>query len=499
MGNGPRNTSLIQINTAVFLSRMRKKYGRGLTLEQIPSKEWISYKKSGFDFIWLMGVWQRSPAAKAHALERFRRFGDYRNILSDIREEDITGSAYAVYDYQLDSSLGPPKDLLRLRKKLSRLGLKLILDFVPNHLAFDHPWTLRHPDRFVRLEKRKIPEHPEWFFKTSSGDMLAHGRDPYFPPWADTVQINFFSRDSRDALIRTVLDIAETCDGIRCDMAMLGLNEIFRSVWRGYVREQAQIKAEFWEEMIQRVKSKFPNFIFMAEVYWDYESKLLELGFDYAYDKKFYDKLKYAPPNEIRDYLKTDISYQSKMLRFVENHDEDRAVVSFGRERSWAAAAVTATVPGFRFFHEGQTDGKRVKVPVQLRREPDEPEDKETAGFYRKLCEYLKLPVLRTGRWQLLETAAVAGQEGVVSNILAWEWVRDDDGAVIAVNYSPLELSGHILLPVSEKLRKRRILFLQNMLDGLTSEFELRKVEQKGIPVILEPWQVCLWKVKKKK
>ncbi len=84
---------------------------------------------------------------------------------------------------ELDSSLGKPGDLAQLRSRLNGLGLGLILDFIPNHVALDHPWTLTHPGRFIQVTEADVMASPDAFFKADGGACLAHGRDPNFPPW----------------------------------------------------------------------------------------------------------------------------------------------------------------------------------------------------------------------------------------------------------------------------------------------------------------------------
>jgi hypothetical protein len=100
------------------------------------------------------------------------------------------------------------------------LGMRLILDFVPNHVAPDHPWTGEHPEYFIRGEAADAQSDPASFIETG-GRVFACGRDPFFPAWPDVLQLNAFDPGLRPAARDTVLDIAGQCDGVRCDMAML--------------------------------------------------------------------------------------------------------------------------------------------------------------------------------------------------------------------------------------------------------------------------------------
>ncbi len=434
------NPHLLELHAFVFLTRLSQKYGKLLSLLTIPETEWKLFAAQGFDLIWLMGVWRRSPAARAQALRQFREHGAYRNVLPDIQEQDIQGSAYAIYDYALDPFLGKPEDLQALHERLNRLGLKLILDFVPNHLAWDHPWTAAHPEYFVPGDKAALAHRPGWFFKTAAGKILAHGRDPHFPPWDDTVQMHFFSPEARKAQIQAMQKIAADCDGVRCDMAMLGLNAIFQKVWGGQLAGTRAPEKEFWDELISAVKAKRPDFIFMAEVYWDHERELQSLGFDYTYDKIFYDKIKHGSVQAIRDHLAAPLPYQNRCARFIENHDEQRSVTAFGKEKAMAAAAVMATLPGLRFFHDGQMAGNKVHIPVQLSRGPAETPDRDIEDFYRRLGEFINDPILHTGQWRLLEVPAVA------ANLLAWEWEKGNKRCVVLTNFGNSVCEGEVHL-----------------------------------------------------
>ena len=132
--------------------------------------------------------------------------------------------------YVVDEHLGGPQGLDTARSMLRERGLRLVLDFVPNHVAPDHPWVFEHPEYFIRGDKEDLERDPASFFEVR-GNVFACGRDPYFPAWPDVLQLNAFEPGLRQAVIGTISEIAEQCDGIRCDMAMLMLNNIFERTW----------------------------------------------------------------------------------------------------------------------------------------------------------------------------------------------------------------------------------------------------------------------------
>jgi hypothetical protein len=208
-----------EINTWPWLHRVSVSAGRPIDLFTVPDERWAALADAGFDAVWLMGVWERSPAGVAIALNNSDLVGSFQTVLPDYRPEDVVGSPYCVREYRVDPRLGGRDGLARARAALARHGLGLILDFVPNHVAPDHHWTSTNPELFVRGSERDLEEDPGSFVAID-GSVLARGRDPYFPAWPDVVQLNAFAPTLRTTVIATLRDIAEQCDGVRCDMAM---------------------------------------------------------------------------------------------------------------------------------------------------------------------------------------------------------------------------------------------------------------------------------------
>ncbi len=493
-----RHPHLYEINARLFIRRLCEKYQRTLTLATVPEEEWQLLKQRGFDIIWLMGVWQRSPGARKEAQLNSALRREYDQVLPGWKEEDVAGSPYAIYSYSLDPILGEPGELDQLKPKLNRKGLSLMLDFVPNHLALDHPWVLSHPERFVQGSQSDANTHPDWFFKSDNGIHLAHGKDPCFPPWTDTVQVNFYSTDLREALVNELLRIAEVADGVRCDMAMLALNEVFERVWGGIVKDYPRPQTEFWAEAIGRVKQQRPDFLFLAEVYWGLEQKLQQIGFDFTYDKGRYDLLRCSAPSDIRNYIVsrlTDVSYQQRSARFIENHDEPRAIVAFGRERSLAAAVVLATFPGLRFFHDGQLEGRRIHLPVQLVREPEETPDPEIMSFYDRLLAICNTPAFHDGEWTLMEVSQAGKGNESYHNLLAWCWCYAEQFKIVVVNYSPNPAEGRLkLTPPLENTD--RVTFRDELTDTAYTQ-DPKELSSQGLYIALSPFHAFIFDMTK--
>jgi hypothetical protein len=184
MSAWPAKPLIYEINTCVWLNSLSRRYERQITLADVPDEVLDELAAFNTNTVWLMGIWQRSEAAQHSALNYTH---EYREALPDLTDEDVIGSAYAIATYEVDALLGGREGLAALRERLRAHGLKLILDFVPNHVAVDHPWVTEHPEYMVTATKDNFKKHPGMFFKTTgdSGERLyvAHGRDPYFPGW----------------------------------------------------------------------------------------------------------------------------------------------------------------------------------------------------------------------------------------------------------------------------------------------------------------------------
>jgi hypothetical protein len=482
----PKHPLIYEINTVVWLRELGDAAGRPVTLATVPAAAWDGIAALGFDAVWLMGAWERSPAGRRVALANPGLLADFRRALPDWTEADVVGSAYCIRRYVVDAALGGPAGLTAARRELARRGLRLILDFVPNHVAPDHPWVQERPECFVRGSEEDARRDPASFLEVE-GEVIACGRDPYFPAWPDVLQLNAFAPALRRAAIETLLDLASQCDGVRCDMAMLLMNDVFSRTWGGRVGPPPA--ADYWPEVIGAVRRERPDFRFIAEAYWDLEWALQQQGFDFCYDKRLYDRLEHRGAETVRLHLLADMPYQERLVRFVENHDEPRAAATFGPEQARAAAVTFATLPGARLFHEGQLEGRRVRLPVFLARRPAEPADGALVAFYRALLAALRTPALREGSWRLLERTGWP-DNAVFENIVAWCWEKSGERFVVVVNLGAEPAQARVRFPWTD-LDGRR-LCLADAMSGGVYERDGGELVDPGLYVALPAWEFHL-------
>jgi Alpha amylase, catalytic domain len=478
----PKHPSIYEINTWVWLDELGRAAGRALTLASVPDREWDAVAALGFDAVWLMGVWERSPAGIAVANRNEGLLADFKRALPDFRIEDNVGSPYCVRRYVVDAHLGGREALAKARAALARRGMRLVLDFVPNHVAPDHPWVTEHPEYFIQGSADDQAKDPASFIALGS-HVFACGRDPYFPAWPDVLQLNAFEPKLRAAVIDAVREIAGQCDAIRCDMAMLMLNAVFEGTWRG--RAGAKPRLDYWRELIPAVRTTYPEFKFIAEAYWDLEWELQQQGFDYCYDKRLYDRLEHDNAETVRLHLCADLAYQEKLVRFIENHDEPRAAASFPSAKARAVAVTALTQCGARLVHEGQLEGRCVRLPVFLARRPDESPDESLRDFYRKLLRATAEDVFHNGEWRLCQRTGWPDNASFL-NILAWCLRKSDDRCLIVVNPSDAQSQASVQVPWDDVAG--HTWRLEDVMTGATFERRGDDMRGPGLYVDLPPW-----------
>ena len=374
---------LYEINTRVH----------GKSFDQVSQAELAQLAALGFNAVWLMGVWEISDGVRR---------------LSKITAQDFDGSPYAVPRYKFNPALGGKKQFTAFVERAHKAGLAVIVDFVSNHMAIDSPWIKSAPDWFIRSNPKVRAQVTIDYFLHPSGEVVAFGRDPFFPPWTDTSQLDYTNPKLRRQMIDTLLWIGKYADGVRCDMAMLVLREYIYRQWYPFASAEwfdQQMPGEFWDEAIREVKKVRPDFKFIAEAYWDKEQHLHELGFDLTYEKKLYDALVARNADYVYERLRRAPEALRSSIYFIENHDEPRAAFVFNRKDNLAAAALILALPAATLIHEGQMEGKQEKLPVQrITPLADEPPDLELRQAYEQILTVTAQPVFRDGTFQLFNS-----------------------------------------------------------------------------------------------
>lgn len=433
---------LYEISTLPWLFRLSKQLGRSIRIADVPHSEWEQLRSFGFDLIYLMGIWRRSPEGRRLSRSQPSLFKRYDECLPGWTLNDVHGSPFSIQAYEPDPSIGSWEDFDLLHRRLHELGMRLILDVIPNHTGPDHHWIREHPEYYIRGTLAQYRANPGNFFIAEDivggGEVIAYGRDPNFAPWTDTAQLNYFNPALRKTMIEQIRRIAEICDGARCDMAMLILNDHFHQTWESVLGSTTAPREEFWQEATRAI----PNFTWIAEAYSDSEWALQQLGFNFTYDKRLYDRLRDGFVRDVHLHLKADFDFQRRSVRFLENHDEARAASVFGKSRLPAVAVLASTVPGMHFFNDGQFEGFQTQLVVQLSRAQEEIADPEVQRIYRKILTIAASPEFHNGTWSLLEVKDSGDRTN--SDLIAYSWSGTSGQKLVVVNLGPSNSTGRI-------------------------------------------------------
>ncbi len=480
------NPALYQLNTRLRLYDLSQTLGHPATLQDLPDSELDEWARLGFDWIYCLGIWQTGSVGREISRTHLGWRSEYRELLPDVTDADIWGSGFAITGYTLHEQFGDEGMLKEFGDRLHDRGLKLMLDFIPNHTAPDHPWVQAHPDFYLSGTPADLAREPQNYTQIAANKIFAHGRDLYFSGWPDTLQLNYGNPAVIAAMTAELLQVAQWCDGARCDMAMLVLPEIFQQSWG--------IPAySFWPEAIAQVKQHYPQFTFMAEVYWGLEWTLQQQGFDYTYDKRLYDCLHGQRAQPVREHFSASLDYQQHCVRFLENHDEHRAAAIFPLGCHQAAALLTYLCPGLRFFHQGQLQGWTHKVSVHLCRSAKQETNPALEVFYQQLLQVLRHPLVRQGHWQLLACVPAWEYNGTWANFIAFAWESDrQERVLVAVNYAPHPGQCYVQLPFAWE---DRLYILEDLLSAASYERQGRELATQGLYLDVPHWKGHVFRI----
>ncbi len=479
----PEQPVVHEINTAVWLREVGRRAGGRVTLAGVPATEWDALVPSGINVVWLMGVWDRSADGRAIAMANPGLRASWSAALADWTDADVAGSPYCIRDYEPDPAFGGWSGLDVARAELRARGALLMVDWVPNHVGPDSPWLLAEPDAFVQGTHGELAAQPEAFVAVGDA-VFARGKDPYFAPWPDVVQVNAFAPSLRKLAGQALAQVAEHADAVRCDMAMLMLDDVVAATWGDRVGPAPA--TTYWHDVMATARSANPAFTFVAEAYWDREWDLQQLGFAHCYDKRLYDRLEQGDPAAVSGHLDADPAYQRALVRFLENHDEPRAAGTFPpQQREKAYATAIATLPGLTLWHEGQADGRQVFVPVFLSRRPDESLDPDLADWHHRL--WTAAGSVRAGTWSRVDVTGWPDNTSA-DRLAAWTWSSADGHTLVVVNLGADPADGLVRLPA--ELVAGKHWHYSDLLEEVTYERDGDDLAAHGLYVARPGWGV---------
>lgn len=495
----PRSPLLFQLNTKVLLGEMSKQQNRKVTLDDFPDEHLEKIKNEGYDIVYFLGVWQTGEFGMKKSIKLL----DCEPCMKGLPREAASSSPFAITDYSCHVDFGGDEALGRLRDRCHGKGLRLLVDFVPNHMAVDHPWTKERPELIMQGSENSLNREPQNFFKV--GDkVFAHGKDMYYDGWEDTAQINYGNPAARTEMENILKKIAGLCDGVRCDMAMLMCEDILEKTWGGRLAPPGQPKAhgQFWPPAIKGAKGVNPGFLFVAECYWDREYDLHCQGFDFAYDKTLYDRLKELDVGKVKGHLQADRGYQMKLVRFLENHDEERAADTWkDKMQNLASAVISFTIPGMHFIHDGQQEGryKRISMHVNCRDKiENDVRDKGVAPLYTKLIKALGDEALRNGHWRHCWTSpSQDGNPSFERFVAHCAYTDDQKLTIVVVNFCGHDSNGHVGVPKEmEWVRGRKCILTDLLSDAVVcKDGGVLLGDHGGLWLSLKPWQSHIFQV----
>lgn len=480
---------LYLINTRLWINQLTKKYEKPITIDKIPDNEWQPLFDR-YDYFWFMGIYKESEASRQHAQKwSFQS----RYALPDLDpNKDVAASPFAIPEYSPNTLI--VKDWESWDEMLDYLhsnNKKVIIDFVPNHLALDCELAKTHPQYFIQGNQAQYQANPDFYYPISSSDektyYLAHGKDPNFPPWADTLQLNYAIPEVHRYMSDVLQNLSLHCDGLRCDMAMLLDPGTFLRTWGWTLSDEEKkylSEHSFWEENIPLIKKNVNNnFKFIGEVYWDQD--YLSQYFDYLYDDRFYKGVIRPSPdfkNHLYELLDSGHVNNSncRQALYIENHDEERAIKTLGEKRAKAAAFLAATIPKTMFIvNQGQENGWKIRPPMQINRFPPESDNPQIKAFYQKLFTLINSPLFKSGTLHLSHINQISG------DTIALELSSKDKEsmAIFCINIG--ESDSQCTIPSIDKNTPVEI-------ESLSEEKEIvaDNNRQNGLYIALEPGEV---------
>ena len=354
-------------------------------LVDIPDSFWQNLYQKGINMVYLLGVWTICSASTNLS----------QKIYEPTKTQKIVGSCFAIDDYIIDTNIGTDKDILALKTMLNSLGIQLILDFIPNHFGLSTSLLDTNLEVFLQNSNPNLDQ--QFYFKhtvNNNSKQFLYGKDPNFGSWCDTVQIDYSNPKTHVFMTQKFEYLASLCDGVRCDMAMLIESEIFQKTWSELLKKSIPTYQSFWQTTTVKIKKLYPNFVFIAEVYWNMEEQMLKNGFDFVYNKEFLDSLVHQNFDQLQDNLQKF----GKPVYFLENHDEQRSTATIDSDILSLCVVLLCFLGGIQFFYDQQWQGQTTHNPIQILDSQISVINKSTETLYFELLVYTQNSIFKFGQ-----------------------------------------------------------------------------------------------------
>jgi hypothetical protein len=492
------NCVLLAKSTYVWMEQLEREYGVPVnTLSDIPDAALKQIADRGFNGLWLIGLWKRSPAS--------------RSIKRLCGNPEAEASAYAIYDYVISDELGGDDAFESLKRRAKRYGIRMAGDMVPNHMGIDSQWVCRYPERFVSTDESPFVNYTfngadvspdsncsiyleDHYYSRDDAAVvfkhvshhsgavryIYHGNDGTGLPWNDTAQLNYLDETVRKEVSNTILAVAKKFPIIRFDAAMTLTKKHFHRLWYpepgsgGDIASRSRfgmakqdfdriMPTEFWRDVVERVAAEAPGTLLLAEAFWLMEGYFVRtLGMHRVYNSAFMNMLAAEDNQKYRDVIKNTISFDPEILKryvnFMNNPDEKPAVIQFGKgDKYFGVCVMLSTLPGLPMFGHGQFEGFEEKYGMEYRRSywSESPDQGLVAWHEQIITPLLEKRRLFAGVDNFRLYDFVTHDHGVDENVFAYTNYDHNEGALVVYNNASGQTSGVLRMSVPWKDRQQ--------------------------------------------